>query len=1163
VVLAIHRSERADGLVAGLRALLADPISDPFASELVAVPTRGMERWLSQQLSSGLGARPGHGDGICAGVAFPSPAGLVADCLALSCGIAPDADPWRPERAVWPLLEVVAESLGESWLGALTAHLGCDRDPPDPDRLGRRLGAVRHIAELLYRYALLRPEMVIAWSQSTLNGDASPGLPVTAVWQAELWRRLRRRLAVPDPAERLTTACTRIAEDPGVLELPPRLALFGLTRLPAGQARVLAAIARHRDVHLFVLHPSAALWDAIATTLEGQGRTGQTLRRALDATGPLPHHDLLASWARDARELQLIIAPGAELDEHLAAPPGGARTLLGQLQSDIRGDRHPPGKPLPDRLDTRSTLDAGDRSVRVHACHGRARQVEVLREAILHALVEDPTLEPRDVIVMCPDIETFAPLIQATFGGGETAPDDEEAAIPSELRPIDLRVRLADRSLRQTNPVLGVVGALLELAAGRLTASQVLDLADREPVRRRFRFDDDDLTRLQAWTADAGIRWGLSPAHRGAFQLERVPDGTWSKGLDRVLLGVTMTEDSSRVYEGTLPLDDVDSGAIELAGRFAELIARLEEAVAALSATQRVDVWAGAIAAAADALTRTSGREGWQRAELARLLDELASEAGGAEVELAPAEVRSLLAERLEGRPTRANFRTGSLTVCTLHPMRSVPHRIVCLLGLDDGAFPRKGPRDGDDLTLEDPQIGERDPRSEDRQMLLDALMAATERLIVTYTGNDERTNSPQPPAVPVGELLDVLDATARTESGGDAREQVLVRHPLQPFDPRNFETGALAPGCAWGFDRVALDGARALRSPRTERARFLERPLEAVPAGLVELEDLIRFVQHPVRAFLRRRLVVTLGEVPDELSDGLTPELDPLARWKVGQRLLDERLAGVDGRTVALAEIARGSLPPGNLGLPVMRSIYPVVDALVAAAEQGGGGAQRLVQPGAGAPAPGPEDIAVRLPGGHTLTGSISGREGDVLVSTTYSRLAPKHRIISWVRLLALTASVPERPLVAVTIGRGRGHDAAVAVARIGPLGDSADERRELALHHLAALLDLYGRGMREPLPLPSATAAAYVEALVTGEDPRRAGAQQWESEGTYDKEDREPEHLLAFGAQLSFAQLLAEPAAEDEHGPGWDLTEPSRFGRLARRLWDPLLAGEEIATR
>src|SRR4051812_5623821 len=783
-MLHIHRAERADALVAALAALLAEPVDDPFAPEVVAVPTRGMERWLAQRMSDRLGTTPGRADGVCANVAFPSPWRVARDAVATASGIAPDRDPWLPERWVWPLLEVVEDSLGQPWLARLAAHLGA---PDDAIRRARRFSTLRHLADLFDRYALHRPAMVRAWAAGADEGPGPEGR-----WQAELWRRLRERIGVPDPASRVEAACARLRAEPALVDLPARVSVFGLTRLPAGHLQVLRALAAGRDVHLFLLHPSPALWEAVAREIDGRS---PVVRRREDPTAALPVNRLLASWGRDAREMQLVLAAGEHADHHHAVEHAGG-TLLARLQADVRGDRAASG-------DASAVLDPRDRSVEVHACHGRARQVEVLRDAILHALAEDETLEPRDIIVMCPDIETFAPLIHATFGAAAAPEDDEIAALPAEVRPPDLRVRLADRALRQTNPLLGVVGALLELAHQRLTASQVLDLAGRDPVRRRFRLDDDDLTRLEDWVTASGIRWGLDPEHRAGFKLERLPAGTWRAGLDRVLVGVTMTEDGRRLVHDVLPLDDVDSGDIDLAGRFTELVARLGMALDDLAERKPIVAWTAAIARAADALTAVAPRDAWQRAELERMLDDVAGEAsagaGGPDTPLALGEVRALLGERLQGRPTRANFRTGHLTICTLMPMRSVPHRVVCLLGLDDAVFPRKGVRDGDDLMLDDPHVGDRDARTEDRQLLLDALMAATDRLIVTYTGNDERTNIACPPAVPVGELLDVV--------GRD----VVVRHPLQPFDVRNFVPGALLAEQAWSFDHVALAGARAL----------------------------------------------------------------------------------------------------------------------------------------------------------------------------------------------------------------------------------------------------------------------------------------------------------------------------------------------------------------
>ncbi|MBA3420293.1 MAG: exodeoxyribonuclease V subunit gamma [Thermoleophilaceae bacterium] len=1151
-MLDVHRAERGDGLLDALRLLLLEPLPDPFAREVIAVHTRGMERWLTQRMSAHLGATPGGSDGVCANVEFPSPRRVVGYAVAAASGIEPETDPWLPERAVWPLLEV-DEALAEPWLASLAAHLDGTADEPGPARRARRFTSVRHLADLFDRYALHRPEMVRAWARGNDTDGAGRNLPPDTSWQATLWRRLHDRIADPGPAERLEDACARLREDPSLVDLPPRVSLFGLTRLPAGHLAVLRALAAGRDVHLFLLHPSPALWERVAHATE---RRPPITRRSKDATATLPANRFLASWGHDARELQLVLASVEEHVDHHHPVESDADTLLARIQADVRGDRSPPGAPLPGHDDARPALDPTDRSVQVHACHGRARQVEVLRDEILHVLEDDPSLEPRDVIVMCPDIETFAPLIQATFGAGEVSSDGDDEELDSLLagvRPPDLRVRLADRSVRQTNPVLGVVARLIELAEERLTASQVLDLADREPVRRRFHFDDDDLARMEEWVAASGIRWGLDAEHREPFKLGALAANTWRAGLDRVLVGVTMTEGEPRLFEGVLPLDDVDSGAIELAGRFAELVDRLRTALDALNEPKTIDAWAAAIAGAADGLAATTERDAWQSSELQRLLDDVVAEAtvdGTVHPSpLALPEVRALLAERLQGRPTRANFRTGHLTICTLMPMRSVPHRVVCLLGLDDGAFPRSAPRDGDDLMLADPHVGDRDARTEDRQLLLDALLAATDRLVITYTGNDERTNAPQPPAVPVGELLDMVDRTVRTDDR-DARERVVVRHPLQPFDPKHFTAGELLPERAWSFDRVMLAGARALNGERTEPGPFLAAPLPGAAAALVEVEDLVRFLQHPVRAFLRQRLGISVRDFSDEVDDALPVELDGLEQWDIGQRLLEVRLAGTDLDTAFAAELARGTLPPGKLAGPVIDRVRPIVEGIA-------GHSEALLDATA---QPGSVDVKVALSDGRTVSGTVPGVCGDLLHTATYSRVSAKHRLAMWVRWLALTAAYPERAFAAGVVGRARQgakKGTEVTIVRLPALAPDAGPRLELAVERLAALVDLYDRGMREPLPLACLSSAAYAHAR----KPEAAGRKAWETEYDFDKEDKDLEHQLVLGGVRTFAELLEESPRPDEAGEGWDATETTRFGRYARRLWTPVLAHEEVS--
>ena len=491
--------------------------------------------------------------------------------------------------------------------------------------------------------------------------------------------------------------------------------------------------------------------------------------------------------------------------------------------------------------------------------------------------------------------------------------------------------------------------------------------------------------------------------------------------------------------------------------------------------------------------------------------------------------------------------------------MRSVPHRVVCLLGLDDGAFPRKAPRDGDDLMLDDPHVGERDPRTEDRQLLLDALLAATDRLIVTYTGNDERTNAPRPPAVPVGELLDVVDAHGprRRRRRARARSSSATRcsRSTRATSPRRARR-ATAP---WSFDRVTLDGrARAGGRARRAARRSSPAPLPARRrAASSSSTTSCASSQHPVRAFLRQRLGISVGDFADEVEDALPVELDGLETWGVGQRLLDARLAGVDGRRGGRGrDRARRRCRPAC-------SAEPVIDERRArSSRRSSAEAAALV---AGGASPGSVDVRVDARGRPRAERHRAGR--------ARRRAAHGH-------LLARDAPAPARGLGAAARADRRAPGARrsrprrsaapadarrVTIARIRPLGADADEPPQTALEHLAVLVDLYDRGMREPLPLACLTSAAYARGgRATGATPWRPAARAWDvGAGTSTGRTRSPSTSSCSAACGTFDELLAEPPRADEAGRGWDAGETTRFGRYARRLWDGLLACEEVSDR
>jgi exodeoxyribonuclease V gamma subunit len=1157
----LHRATRSDALADELASVLARPLADPFAAEVVVVPARGVERWLSQRLSHHLGAGA-RGDGVCAGVDFRSPSSLVAEILGTS-----EDDPWSPDALAWPLLEVIDESLGEPWAATLASHLGRDRSGEEGDlRQGRRWAVARRIAGLFASYARQRPAVVEAWGAGRDLDGAGGAVPDDLAWQPHLWRGLVAHVRVEPPDARQRRTVEMLRARPGEVDLPDRVSLFGHTRLPVTEIELLEALGSHRDVHLFLPHPSPALWAALAAELGGDAgggpgarRTGdrrtaaqRPVRRDADDSHERAGHPLLASLGRDVRELQRLLPPpdapripaeeshlGAEesqmanrtdpspaIRDSSAAIGDPSAGVLGWLQGDLANNGAGAGGAR--------TWRPEDRSVQVHACHGASRQVEVLRDVVLGLLADDPTLEPRDIVVMCPDIETYAPLIQAGFGLAEVVGVDGHPAH-------QLRVSLADRALTQTNPLLAVASRLLDLAGGRAGASEVLDLAHAEPVRRRFRFTDDDLDQLTRWVQESGIRWAFDAEHRADFGLADFVQNTWRFGLDRVLAGVALSDDAGTWLGATLPLDDVGSGQVDLAGRLAEYVARLSAVTDRLVGSPPLRHWMSTLADGVDALSEVSAADSWQSGQVQRELSRVVADAGPlAETSLRLPDVRALLAARLAGRPTRANFRTGTLTVCTMVPMRSVPHRVICLLGLDDGVFPRAGIVDGDDLLARTPLTGERDARSEDRQLLLDAIMAATEKLVITYTGADEISGQPRPPAVPLGEVLDALDAVATTGDGSGLAAALTIHHPLQPFDQRAVVSGALVPGTPFTFDHASVRGARAAAGPRHPPTPFLPGPLLAPPREDVPLDALAAFLKHPVRDFLRSRLDLALPYDEPPVTDRLPVEIDQLAQWGVGDRVLTDLLAGVDPARAREQEWRRGVLPPGRLGWRMLGDLVHRAIPLARAA------LALRTRPASAV------DVDVDLGSGRRLRGTVPGVYGDRLVPVSYSRLGATHRLQSWVRVLALTASDPDRNWTAHTVGRptnSRSRDDH-ATSLLGPVDDYT--AREV----LGRLVDLRDRGLVEPLPLPIKASYSYARLrrteATTAEAVRKAGY-DWD-DARFPGECSDAAQVRAWGQGAALPGLDTAPRPGEEH-PG----EATRFGALALALWSPLLSAEQ----
>jgi exodeoxyribonuclease V gamma subunit len=1062
-----HHARTADQLVETLVSLWSEPREDPFDFDLAVVPGPGFQRWLSQQLAT-VGGQPG----ICAGVDFTS-------LPALERRLAGPDDPWRPERLAW-LVQRVATGAEDPALAVLQAHLAASREG---------FTAGHRIARQFASYARYRPSMLAAWAEGADTG--LDGAPLGAnTWQPHLWRLLAAELG-DDPLARRSALLERLGAAP-VPALARRVAVLAPRHLDPSTLALLEAIDHHHRVDVVPLTPSPVRLGASA---------GADLRRA--EVTRLPGHPLNESLAVVADEVARLLPPAAPSPDPLAP-----NTLLGWLQDDVRADRQP----------TRRPLGVDDRSVRVHLSHGRDRQVEVLREVLTGLLAADPALEPRDVVVLTPDVDAFDPLVGAAF-----TPPAGAAVHPAQR----FRVQVADRSVAQVNPMVTLLLDLLRLPDGRIEASTLLELCARPGIAQRFGFVAESRERLVDLVDRSGIRWGLSQAQREGYGLKAFPQNTWFAGLQRMLLGVTLAE-TDLISAGTvLPLDDVESSDVELVGGLTELVGRLARLVAELGRPATLADWAERCRAGLASLVELPFDQEWQLGDvwagLARLAEH-GGEAGNSTVGRHAA-VRAIEQEFFSS-PARGAFGNGSLIVAGLASLRQVPHRVVVLLGWDADRYPRSGRRHGDDLLGIQPRVGEPSVALDDRQVLLDAILAARETLVVVAQGRSEATNEPVPLAAPIAELLEALDETAETADGKGAGAAVTVQHPLQPFDTRYFD-----PAHPELASADPLAHRAALASLAEPVVAALASPLGPLPvkdlSTGVSLDDLTGYFTHPARALLRGRTGISLGD-EQQSSDSIPIEPDHLERWQIGNRILGRLRAGHDEDAVKRAEWLRGDVPPFELGNTLLDGV--LTEAL-----------RSVREVPADLPEPRLHDLALTVPvPGHgqvPLVGRVASY-GTELLQVEFSSLQPRHRLTAWLRLLALTAAVPG-DWQARVVGKGR---RAMLVA----------PPQEAARGLLGRYLALYALGMSQPLPALPRIGAAWAGYRVSHRDPgdRLVSRQnfkrcwEWECDAYWNR-------------FFTFPELLDLPVA-GVAVPDADPRERTLVGALATCIWEPLLAAE-----
>jgi exodeoxyribonuclease V gamma subunit len=1076
----------------------------PLAVDRVLVPNVGLGRWLKMYLAGR--------DGIAANIATDLPAPFFWDVIAGSLpGERPDSSAYRRENLRWHLyahLPALAEQVPEvaGYLGTPASELG-------------RWQLAERLADLFDGYLIYRREMLLAWERG--RGDGRP----PASWQAPLWRALVRRLGRHHRARLLAELIERVETDQPLdtARWPERVYAFALGNLPPDYLRLLYAVARHRDVHFLMHNPSDVYWGDIEK---------RPTRLDVNVAGePLPGedavsagHPLLASLGYAARDfLRLIYSDEfagireLELGEALAYQAPGDDTLLHRLQSGVI------------RMGATRTdagLAAGDRSFQVHACHGVLREVQVLHDQLLDRLAADPSLHPKDIIVMTPSVAEFAPAIEAVFGAAAVT-DDGRAAIPFNL---------SDQPRRGTHPIVLTFRALLDLPLWRWAASEIVSLIAVPAVRRRYGLDEADVANLERWTDAAGIRWGLDANHRAASGAGHWAQNSWAFGLDRLLAGVAVS-DPDALAAGVAPMVDLEGGATAALGALWLLIERLRHWRHVLPTPAPALVWQERLNALCAEVFGVDVHDRDEQAALAAV-SETAAVLGTAAVALGDTplswdSVREIVDSELDASPLRQPFLAGGVTFCGLVPLRTVPFKVVCLIGMNEGTFPRRDANRSINLMRLEPRLGDSSVRDDDRLLLLQWLLAARDVFYVSYTGQDTASGETLSPSTAVAELLDFVAANqfAGTRRR-DAMARLVTRQPMQPFSPRYFRTDPDAGRVftfrgRWQPGAAALFGERGEPPPLLDGSRAPEPQLEQI--GLDELK---RFFEHPARYFLRDVLQLDLDVAVDERADDEPLSVGGLDEYRLRQMLFDAARAGGPLPAAVPERVrAQGVLPPQPLDAEPYAKAAAELNELLKA--------WHATRPADGYRV---ASIDVALADGVRVVGRLGDLNRDGLHRLEPRRLRARNLLGHWIDAVALAASGRTATLACY----GFDNDGALHLRR-GTLDPAA------ALAHLETLAGLYREGQQRPLCFLPNLGQEFLDAL-GGKKPKSPDEAlamcngrltnefqpAWEAGDPWFKRVLAPEQPLGARAEASEFCRLAEAvlgpmaAALQEQDPG-----------------------------
>ncbi|GGY44180.1 RecBCD enzyme subunit RecC [Bacterioplanes sanyensis] len=889
----------------------------PLHNETFLVQSNGIAQWLKLALAENTEESARGGLGIAAGMEFLFPARFIwqAYRAVLPVGEVPEQSPFDKPRLVWRLFRLLPSLLDQDDAFKPLARFV---DGPEPQL--RTFQLAEKIADLFDQYQVFRADWLAAWEQArdvliSARGEERK-LPEDQRWQSLLWRALVEDVGRAGRTSRAHIH-TRFMQQGRVMQqpadasrLPRRIVVFGVSSLPRQALEALSVLSRFSQIVLCVHNPCQYFWADIISDrelLKAERKRGLThpVLGALGEDDALHQHanPLLAAWGKQGRDYIRLLDEFDEpesyqstlpIPEHkidIFRPHGkeDVPQLLHQLQNDILELT-----PLAEiRAQQRRWHGEQDQSLVLHSAHSAQREVEILHDQLLAAFNADATLRPRDVIVMVPDINAYAAAIEAVFG----------QHAPGSMRHIPFTI--SDQGQRHHQPLLIALEALLSLPRHRFAASDMISLLEVPALRQRFDIEEDELPLLRRWVAGAQIRWGLSADQRQQLELPAgLARNTWHSGLRSMLLGYGLGDDDS--WAGIEPYSEVAGLQASLAGRLDAFVQALQHAWQQLQQQLTPPQWHQCLAQLVQDFFLAVELE--DQRLVGRFLQQLeqwlqdCDSAALSEQALPLDVVKDVLLDGLDEGGLNQRFLAGKVNFATLMPMRAIPFRRVCLLGMNDGDYPRSRPPVDFDLMAQDYRPGDRSRREDDRYLFLEAMLSAREQLYISWVGRSIRDDSERPPSVLLAQLLDHLDShwqpDGQSEQGAELLSQQLIQqHPLQPFS-RDYFPVANADLSAQPNPAATVLAQRRLFTYQHEwrAAHGYQASTEAAPA-LPKLErqeplslgELANFLKRPIESFFQHRLQVRFAGVEVDESDVETFALNGLQRWQLDQQLIEQ----------------------------------------------------------------------------------------------------------------------------------------------------------------------------------------------------------------------------------------------------------------------------------